>query len=349
MNRFGFVVFLLVARTAHAELWNWTSAAAHHAAVVEVRAGNAGGTGCLVWSDGKRGIVLTAAHVVEGQQIAKATWKTGYQSAGKIAGRYSTQDVACFEVVPPADAVVVPVCPDPQPLGTQGEACGFGGPDGKLRSFHVKAIDGTGDRTTWQGVVISGDSGGPIFVTIDGQPYVAGTIIGGPNTSTIAGSEWQAVHPIYASKTHFCRTILAQCYGDSCIPPSRILPWRQSIEQQLYPPQAPQQKPPAASPPIASPVPQPVVPQIDYAKLADAVAEKLAADARFRGPSGVDGKPGVNGKDAVIDYNRLAEEVIRRMPPISVQTFDRNNRLVDEEAYPFGTPLKFRYGIIKGD
>jgi len=271
-----------------AELWRWTDASPHHAAVVQIRAGNAGGTGCLVWKseDGQKGVVLTAAHVVEGQQIAKAIWSDGYQSAGHISAEWRTQDVACFEVIPPANAVAVPVAPDPVPFGTAGEVCGYGGPGNRLRHFAVTAETADSDRTTWRGVVISGDSGGPIFVEVDGQQHVAGTVIGGPNVSPIAGTDWQAVHPVFSSRTGNVRAILTQCYGGQCVPPSRGSPIQSppSGGSTLYPPQSR----PAA--PIAKPT------EIDYDKIiAGVLAGMEKQSEKFRGPPGKDGMPGMDG------------------------------------------------------
>ena len=107
------------------------------------------------------------------------------------------------------------------------------------------------------------------------------------------------------------------------------------------------------------PIQNPRQPSIDFDELASKLAEKMAADPRLKGPPGEKGAPGErgekgdsgppgcngkDGKDAVIDYEQLSAIVIARMPPIHVQTFDRNGNIIDEESYPVGTPLKLRYG-----
>lgn len=342
--------WLLCGLSFAADLWQWTSKADHHRAVVQIRAGNAGGTGCLVWisEDRKKGIVLTAAHVVEGNQIAKARWENGYESAGVIAGQNAQYDVACFEVVPPEGAVAVPVVPDPVPFGTAGEACGYGGPGNQLRHFAVEAVEAVTDRTTWRGVVISGDSGGPIFVDVDGEKHLAGTVIGGPNVAPIQGvSDWQAVYPIYASRSSAARAILTQCYGGQCVPPSRGSPIQApGYSSPLYPSQ-----------PVA-PAPQPKTVEIDYDKLADAIVKKIGDDPKFRGPigpagpageRGLDGIPGipgergpagVDGKTPVIDDAVIAA-IIAKLPPVRI-AIERPDGSIVYDSKPLGEPIGIR-------
>ena len=66
-----------------------------------------------------------------------------------------------------------------------------------------------------------------------------------------------------------------------------------------------------------------------------AVVERLSNDPGMKGSDGTDGR---DGKDAIIDYDRLAAEVIRRLPPIAVQQLDRNGKLLHSgDAYLGGT------------
>ena len=79
----------------------------------------------------------------------------------------------------------------------------------------------------------------------------------------------------------------------------------------------------------------------DYARIAALVVKVLRSDPSFRGPEGPPGKTGAEGppgKDAEIDIDRLANEVIQRLPPITVQQLDRNGKMLQEgDAYLGGT------------
>lgn len=66
------------------------------------------------------------------------------------------------------------------------------------------------------------------------------------------------------------------------------------------------------------------------------------------GPSGPPGPAGQAGSAAAIDYGVVMQQLLARLPPIRVQNYDRTGRLVDEESYPMGTPIKLRYGVIEG-
>lgn len=104
--------------------------------------------------------------------------------------------------------------------------------------------------------------------------------------------------------------------------------------------------------PVAKPVQQPLVPVVqspvgcncsgEIASLkAEIAALKLAA--KEPGPAGKDGRDGANGEPVNIDA--VASEVLRRLPPIHVQNFARDGKLIDEESYPQGTPIKLRHGV----
>ena len=80
----------------------------------------------------------------------------------------------------------------------------------------------------------------------------------------------------------------------------------------------------------------------DYARIAALVVNVLRSDPSFRGatgPRGPEGPQGSPGKDADIDYDRLAAEVIKRLPPITVQDVDATGQvLYDNTGNPRERP-----------
>ena len=68
-----------------------------------------------------------------------------------------------------------------------------------------------------------------------------------------------------------------------------------------------------------------------------------------KGEVGSQGERGKRGRDAIvesIDYDALTAEVVKRLPPILVNTYDRDGNLVDDESYPYPGPIKIRYGYL---
>lgn len=103
---------------------------------------------------------------------------------------------------------------------------------------------------------------------------------------------------------------------------------------------------------------QPATPSIDYQAIYRQMLERMAADPRFRGPAGPAGPAGGIGTTPVIDYEKLAAklaplmpapqvtaprinyellaaEVIKRLPPIRFELFDLDGRKIGETLeYP---------------
>ncbi|WP_162275862.1 S1 family peptidase [Roseimaritima ulvae] len=75
-----------------------------------------------------------------------------------------------------------------------------------------------------------------------------------------------------------------------------------------------------------------------------AVTDQLRNDSNLKGEPGKDGRDGVS---PTLDIDAIAAQVLARLPPIPVQTYDRQNQLIDTEYYPFGTPIKLRYGLVE--
>jgi hypothetical protein len=70
------------------------------------------------------------------------------------------------------------------------------------------------------------------------------------------------------------------------------------------------------------------------------IAELVLAEMR-RDPSPWKGDKG----DPFVPDSKTIGEIVRSLPPIHVQNFDRSGKLVDEEKYPYPGPLKFRFGV----
>ena len=71
---------------------------------------------------------------------------------------------------------------------------------------------------------------------------------------------------------------------------------------------------------------------------AEAIAA-LAAVARVPGPPGPQGP---SGKTPDIDYEQLAAEVIKRLPPVRLQTIKADGTMLQESSAPLGQPIKLR-------
>jgi len=151
------------------------------------------------------------------------------------------------------------------------------------------------------------------------------------------------------------------CQGGSCggmVCPQPMIPCR-PVPVYAAPPAAapPRSPPPSIAPPLPVPptVPAPkpappAPPAVDSEAIAAKVYAAILANAdKFRGPAGPAGPAGPPGRDGTspaLDYDRLAQEVLGRLPPIAVETYTADGRLVDSESYPVGTPIRLRYGRV---
>jgi len=330
----GLFILSLLHSIANAQIprsWKWTTPANYHEAVVQVRQGNAGGTGTLIFNKNGRGAVLTAAHVVEGGSLATAKWSNGYSSSGVIFGRDNNADVAIFSCRPPPNAPVIPILGRsielqfPVPV----ECCGYGGPTQRLRHWSSRLVrcDGRDNYTDTSSGALSGDSGGPVLYHVPDQGMaLIGVIEGSPRAYSVGvaedGTNWQIHTPIRVTRWGEIERLITQSWG-GCQPqygaPQYSPQGYGQFQSAPLPQQSPIQKPddlPFAEP---EPKPEPKPVEIDYDKILDLMAE----DERFKpqkgepgeqgppgppGPAGQDGPPGPPGpagSDAECDLTAI--------------------------------------------
>lgn len=281
-----------------AKYWRWSADAKHHMAIVQVRAGDNGGSGTLVRADG---LVITAAHVISGHSQATAIWSTGHQSTGPVIARNQDTDVAAFRVTtPPENAMVIPVTEKTVRIPAWFEYCGYGGPTGYLRHWWAELTKGDADNNHSRTTALNGDSGGAMLVHWEGGKIeLAGVIEGSRRRQAYVGEDgqpWPLHYPLRSSKTQHVRDILAQCGPYACPPQYR----RQQPQQPRGAPTAPQgQIDPIQRPPQPQPTqPQPTQPQQSCELTNDQLQEiidALAEDDRFKGPPGAQGEQGPSG------------------------------------------------------
>ena len=303
-------------------------------AVVRIHCHQAAGSGTLIHAHQGTGYILTAAHVVESGGETQAQWHNGYTAIATLAAADAQLDVALLRVTPPADATTIELAESdhwPQ-RGETVELIGYGG--GRLRHWQASVngyamTDGIGRHQTLSlhTQTIGGDSGGAIVW----RGKLVGVIWGGPlagprgpmlathGTSCVAIGPFLTKHNIDLTApalAQIIRPVAPDCPDGSCPLPVRISPPRQ--------PRVPDQRPPTA----------------DQQQLLDAVArlekrlaeleqhpnlnvnindvsqrliDLMAADPRFRGPPGQNGRDGADGSTAPVDVDQLTNRIRQRL------------------------------------
>lgn len=319
------IFWLLTSHTLAETLWSWSPPAAHHAAVVLVKAtdGNSisSGSGCYV-RVGQWAGILTAAHCVRGEQIS-ITWHDGTKTAGEPLTDRSGADCAFVQAVHPTLQPLAIAATEPQP-GDWLEFAGFGGPEDRLRHWWARLSSSQQTNASYAGAVLQGDSGGPVF---DRTGSVVGVIAwGGGDPIRYAGAAAAFAEtggPSYRTVREFTQRVEQRyrglfiggmsggCGPQGCGPGNAPSP-SPGGSGWAYPPQQPTPPPmpapiPAPQPPPMAPIaPQPSEPQphfsvaVDYDRLARVLLEYCAADGRFRGPVGPKGEQGNPGPPAIL-------------------------------------------------
>ena len=246
--------------------WTWTPESAAHKSIVRLRTRGGMGCGVIVETD-KQGVWIATAEHVSGSGKVDVSFADGTQAVGQVKASQPNVDAAIVyaEVPNSQQFKAVPLAPRPPPSGAMIELAAYSFEHRRLRHFQSRANRSTADTLYTDGVVIPGDSGGPIFY----QGKVVGVITGGPHARMVGGQ--QLVFPAHGPNCGILRRLL-----------DRV-----------------RRKPPVEPKPEE---PKPVKPKpsqaIDYEKLAAMVAGRIPKPKD--GKDGRDGRDGTDGKDSEV-------------------------------------------------
>jgi hypothetical protein len=327
--------------------WNWTkwwwiaalivglpsaAEAADSRAVLQVFGAAGAGCGTLVRVDEHAGWLLTAAHVVDGSPRCRLAWATGETCEAAVVASDAALDVALVRTSAPADAHVIPLAGAGEwpRQGDTVELIGYGG--GRLRHWQA-AVNGyvlTGETGKHQTLsidtqTIGGDSGGAIVFRDRLVGVIWGGPLAGPHGPMVATHATSCVAidalvrravPSWPAKSSAPVDYIAEnpfCFGGRCPQPPARTPAqpRGDCCAEL---RAELRKLEARVNSLAQRTPQ----AIDIQQALDELVERMAADERFRGPPGADGRDGASADvDAIADRvrQRLAGSLRIRVAP----------------------------------
>ena len=295
-------------------------------AVVRVHCRQSAGSGTLIHARGGTGYVLTAAHVVEGGGPVQVRWHDGHAAPATLLAADGQLDVAVLRVVPPANATTIPLAESDhwQQRGETVELIGYGG--GGLRHWQASVngyamTDGVGRCQTLSlhTQTIGGDSGGAIVW----RGKLVGVIWGGPlagprgpmlathGTSCVAIGPFLRQHNIDLTEPALAQIIrpgVPSCRDGRCPLPPRISNPSPSAanQQQLLDAVARLEKR------IAELEQHPNL-NVNVHDVSRRLIDIMAADPRFRGPPGKDGRDGADGRAAPVDVDQLTDRIRQRL------------------------------------
>lgn len=178
-------------------LWEFVEPAGVEKAVVIVRGDQNGGTGtgCVIQGQ-QLPEVLTAAHVVDGNQTLTVSFHDGSAKRGIIRRFDREADVATVQCDTPEGCSVLEVADDVAE-GDEVKVCGFGGGQA-LRCFKSKVAAVGEQSSILFSYAIPGDSGGPV---VNAAGKVCGVVSGGSiwakkKVKTVAGTVHSVTAPI---------------------------------------------------------------------------------------------------------------------------------------------------------
>jgi S1-C subfamily serine protease len=190
-------------------LWEFVEPAGVEQAVVIVRGDQNGGTGtgCVIRGEQKPE-VLTAAHVVDGNQTLTVSFHDGSAKRGIIRRFDRDADVATVQCDTPEGCSVLEVADDVAE-GDEVKVCGFGGGQA-LRCFKSKVAAVGEQSSILFSYAIPGDSGGPV---VNAAGKVCGVVSGGSvwakkKVKTVAGTVHSVTAPIRCGSVTAIRRLL---------------------------------------------------------------------------------------------------------------------------------------------
>lgn len=190
-------------------LWEFVEPAGVEKALVIVRGDQNGGTGtgCVIRGE-QLPEVLTAAHVVDGNQTLTVSFHDGSAKRGIIRRFDRDADVATVQCDTPEGCSVLEVAEDVAE-GDEVRVCGFGGGQA-LRCFKTKVAAVGEQSSILFSYAIPGDSGGPV---INSANKVCGVVSGGSiwakkKVKTVAGTVHSVTAPIRCGSVAAVRRLL---------------------------------------------------------------------------------------------------------------------------------------------
>lgn len=336
------------------DLWKESPDSEHHKAVLKVENPQGfGGTGSVIKVDSPSDlIVVTNAHVVEiCDQAGNGLGR--YHRVVSITARGDRVPMNVVKVLPEQDVAILHkegwTSPDSLevletfPASSAVEVAGFGG--GVFRHFWGNPIQTSGSIKI-DASLISGDSGSPMLV--DGA--IVGVARGGDRwtqtTRDSRGGQWTLTYPATSDidTPTLCRTLVQVCNQYGCQPIIRRPVIRRS---QVYVQPTPQvqpvesaQCPPGPAGPQGPPGKDGQDGTVSPEQIESIVARVTGA---LRGDPSLRGSAGPPGQSAEIDYDRLAENVASRLPPISLALVGPDGTELDKDTVPLGGTLKLQF------
>lgn len=343
------------------DFFAWSPAgASHHAAACIVQGDNGNtGSGTFIDCDGLRG-VLTCAHL--NCKTVTVKFSDGSTASAALIVDRDKNDLGWLDVDSKTIAPLPIASSAPRP-GETIEFVTYGGPESKLRHWFGRVND-TGlwfdERTGAQletmsidACITHGDSGGAV---LNSAGQVVGVSVAGVKPVYSQNGEHQIYNGARSPGFRPLRNFLdrlrgrtgGRCNPGGACPPGGTCPT--PFGNPYYPPSAyeapAQPRTPYTPPPAQQAPPQPAPQSVDVDKLLD----QLASDPRFKGPKGDRGEPGERVRDdSAEQLEQLAQRIAAiEAAKISIETFDRDGRLIGSQARPLGgEPFYFGQGKAK--
>lgn len=154
----------------HGGAWKFVKTRQSHYAICRVvQQADAGakeriGSGALIWSDGTRGVVLTANHLLPSDtNPIQVNWPSG-KRYGRVGARDARNDIALIELdTVPKDAWVIPFDDGETPRGGETvSVLGYGGLQTVLRGYESQVIGADENEIQLDSFAAAGDSGAMI-------------------------------------------------------------------------------------------------------------------------------------------------------------------------------------------